>query len=165
MGKPRQKAMHRKGQMKRFSKQSTLQNSFKKQSWQGLDLQSLTGANYRQLAKDSMNPDSLAEKLPTAKRAYPAVIVEQTRIKIREEKVEYSYIILKNGEGYKEALVYAKGQKGFWYCVYDCEQGSKVSEQSFHDRRLFQMEYDAGIVRMRYVKVKEPQFIIADCRV
>ena len=176
MSKARQKAMKRDGTKRRWSDNSALPGHksgdmlrrHADKRAQGLTLQDLTGANFRRLAHMSMNPASMSESLPKDSNAYPRQVVKLKRVEIRqEEQIEYRVLWLCNGEGYKEAMVFASDGPGFWYCLYDVDIGSYVSAFKYTDKQLFQFEREQGLLKrhLRLVTYKEPQFVIADRRV
>ena len=125
----------------------------------------LVAPDLRRLARASMHPDNLAQPLPTDSHAYPRQATKLRRKEIEEKPVEYRYLYLRNGEGYKEALVFPIGSKGFWFCRYDNETGSFVSEFPFSDRDEFRAEYDNNVIKVRPVTSRERHFVIARARV
>lgn len=148
--------------------QNKLRARFDNKLSKALSLQDLTGYTFRKLAHMSMNPASMAEPLPKDSHAYPRETVKLKRVEIRQEKqIEYRVLWLSNGEGYKEAMVFGSDGPGFWYCLYDVDTGSYVSNFRFTDKKLFQFEREHGLLQahLRLVTYKEPQFVIADRRV
>ena len=127
----------------------------------GLLIESKDSKVYRKLGNQAMNPASMREQLPTDSGTYNrAVVKERVRQEQAPKQRTYRTVYIKNGEGYKDALVYATGEQGFWYCEYDCERGSFVSEERYTDKDMLRFERDHNIVRMRPVTIREKHFII-----
>lgn len=171
MARVRRKAMKRNGTKRRWSDNSALPghkrgDMLSRHAYARslkIDLESLTAPTFRKLAHNALNQDSLRQPLPRDSGAYPRQVVkEKIRAMKEEAPPQYKYLWLRKGEGYMEALVFQDGVKGFRYCLYDNERGSFVSEYTYTDRKLFQLERESDNVRLRHVTTKEFHFVIAD---
>jgi hypothetical protein len=129
----------------------------------GLLIEGKDSKVYRKLSAQAMNAASMREQLPTDSGTFARQIAKQAaeRLKSATKHITYRTLFIRNGEGYKDAMVFASDCAGFWYCEYDCERGSFVSVQRFTDKELFRFERENNIINMRPVTIRERHFIIA----
>jgi hypothetical protein len=127
----------------------------------GLLIEGKDSKVYRKLAGQAMNAASMREPLPTDSGTYTRAVVKERQKQLQQKQITYRTLFIRNGEGYKDAMVFASDCAGFWYCEYDCERGSFVSVQRFTDKELFRFERENNIIDMRPVTIRERHFIIA----
>ena len=127
----------------------------------GLLIEGKDSKVYRKLSGQAMNAASMREQLPTDSGTYNRAVVKERKQQLQQKQITYRTLYLRNGEGYKDAMVFASDCAGFWYCEYDCERGSFVSEEKFTDKGVFSFEREHNIIRMRSVTIREKCFIIA----
>jgi len=168
--KGKHKAMHRNGTKRRWSENSALPGATSASAdhlrrhaehrQASLVLESKDSRVYRKLSGQAMNAASMREQLPTDSGTYTRAVVKQKQKQLQQKQITHRTLFLRNGAGYRDAMVFASNCVGFWYCEYDCERGSFVSEQRFTDKELFRFEREHNLIKMRPVTIREKHFII-----